>query len=50
VVAGTDDATERGRKVTEALLRKGRELGFEARAEYPVQGGWLEWCGSCALP
>jgi hypothetical protein len=36
------DATERGRKVTEALLRKGRELGFEAVAEYPVQGGRLD--------
>ena len=42
LVAGSNDATERGRKVTEALLRKGRELGFEAVAEYPVQGGRLD--------
>jgi hypothetical protein len=41
-VAGSDEASERGRKVTEALLRKGGELGFEAVAEYPVQGGRLD--------
>ncbi len=42
LVADTDDPGERGRKVTEALLRKGRELGFQAAAEYPVQGGRLD--------
>lgn len=41
-MAGSIDATERGRKVTEALLRKGRELGFDAVTEYPVQGGRLD--------
>ena len=41
-VTDTNDATERGRRVAEALLRKGRELGFEAVAEYPVQGGRLD--------
>ena len=41
-VAGSDEASERGRKVAEALLRKGGELGFEAVAEYPVQGGRLD--------
>lgn len=48
-VADSNGATERGRKVTEALLRKGRELGFEAVAEYPVQGGRLDvvWLLPC---
>jgi hypothetical protein len=41
-VADANDVTERGRIVTQALIRKGGELGFEAVAEYPVQGGRLD--------
>lgn len=41
-MAGSNDATERGRKVTEALVRRGGILGFEAVTEYPVQGGRLD--------
>jgi hypothetical protein len=42
LVISKDVAGERGRHATEALLRKGVELGFEAMAEYPVQGGRLD--------
>jgi hypothetical protein len=41
-MAGEETATERGRRIIQALLRKGLDLGFEAEAEYPVQGGRLD--------
>jgi hypothetical protein len=35
-------ATERGRRVIDALYAKGTELGFVAQREYPVPGGRLD--------
>jgi hypothetical protein len=45
VPAGTtaeETAARRGRRVVEALVAKGVELGFRVQQEYPVQGGRLD--------
>jgi hypothetical protein len=35
-------ATQRGRRVVDALARAGRKLGFEVAHEYPVPGGRID--------
>src|SRR6266536_6694578 len=37
-----ESASERGRRVINALSAKGAELGFTTVCEYPVQGGRLD--------
>ena len=48
------EASERGRRATQALMEHGRKLGLESVAEYPVPGGRLDvvwlWRPPTAIP
>jgi hypothetical protein len=47
---GEAGATDRGRRVIQALLEHGRSLGFDAVAEFPVPGGRIDVVWLWRLP